>query len=76
MHVVDSTTKELVSTLKMNGTVDDIAFMHDGQHMLSIGDEGIVHVWDMNSRQCVHTFTDQVRICALQLAIHLITRNE
>ena len=60
MYVLDSNTKELISTLKMNGSVDDIAFMNDGRDMLSFGDEGIVHVWDMNSRQCVHTFVDEV----------------
>ena len=60
MQVLDSATKELVTTLKMNGSVDDIDFTHDGRNMLSIGDEGIVHVWDMNTRQCIHTFVDEV----------------
>jgi len=62
MHVLDSNTKELITTLKMNGTVNDIAFMHGGRHMLSVGDEGVVHIWDMNTRQCIHTFIDEVII--------------
>ena len=60
MHMLDSTTKELISTLKMNGSVEDISFMNDGRYMLSFGDEGKVHVWDMNSRVCVHAFADEV----------------
>ena len=60
MYILDATTKELVTTLKMNGTVDDVDFTQDGYRMLSIGDEGMVHVWDMNTRQCIHTFVDEV----------------
>lgn len=60
MHIIDSSTKELISNLKMNGTVEDIAFAQGGRYMLSFGDEGIVHVWDMDSLQCVHTFEDEV----------------
>ena len=60
MHVVDSKTKELVSTLKMNGNVEDIAFMDDGNQMLSFGSDGTVFVWDMNRRMCTSTFQDVV----------------
>ena len=60
MHLLDSSTKELISTLKMNGSVEDIAFAQDGRYMFSFGDEGVVNVWDLDARQCVHTFEDEV----------------
>ncbi|CAK8686394.1 unnamed protein product [Clavelina lepadiformis] len=69
MHVVDSTTKELVSTLKMNGTVEDIAFLNDGQQMLSFGDDAMVYVWDMRRRQCIDTFVDQGCVNGTAIAV-------
>jgi len=58
-HIVDSKTKELISTLKMNGSVEDVAFMDDGDTMLSFGSDAKVYVWDMKRRTCINTFEDR-----------------
>lgn len=58
IHLISSKTKEWIHTLKMNGSVEDIAFSADGSRMYSTGDDGMVYVWDMNSRQCLHNFFD------------------
>lgn len=60
MYVVSQTSKELIKTFKMNGSVEDVAFFNDGDSMLSYGDDGVVYTWDMNTLQCISTFSNQV----------------
>ena len=62
-------SKELVDNLKMNGTVDALAFSADGSRLFSVGDDGEVYVWDMNARQCVHRFTDEGCLHGTALAV-------
>jgi len=59
-HVVDAATKELMFSLKMNGSVEDLAFLNDGNQVLSFGDDGVVYNWDIRKRQCIGKFTDEV----------------
>ncbi|XP_014675635.1 PREDICTED: U3 small nucleolar RNA-associated protein 18 homolog [Priapulus caudatus] len=59
MHILSAKTKELISTLKMNGSVDAISFSSDGRQMFSHGDDGQVYMWDMGSRSCTHKFYDE-----------------
>ncbi|XP_071487417.1 U3 small nucleolar RNA-associated protein 18 homolog [Diadema antillarum] len=59
MYLLSAQTKELITTLKMNGTVDAITFTEDGSRMMSFGDDGEVYVWDMNTRDCIHKFVDR-----------------
>lgn len=47
----------------MNGSVEDVAFMDDGDTMLSFGSDAKVYVWDMKRRTCINTFEDRVRSC-------------
>ncbi|XP_029650420.1 U3 small nucleolar RNA-associated protein 18 homolog [Octopus sinensis] len=58
MHLVSSNSKEYLTSLKMNGSVDAAAFSKDGDRMFSFGSDGQVYVWDMNSRCCIHRFYD------------------
>eukprot|EP00057_Strongylocentrotus_purpuratus_P019458 XP_011673932.1 PREDICTED: U3 small nucleolar RNA-associated protein 18 homolog [Strongylocentrotus purpuratus] len=58
IHLLSAQTKELITTLKMNGTVDAVTFTPDGSKMMSFGDDCDVYVWDMNTRDCVHKFAD------------------
>ena len=57
---MDAKSKELISTLKMNGSVEDVAFMNNGDTMLSFGSDGKIYVWDMKRRTCINTFEDEV----------------
>lgn len=57
--LVSSKTKELIGTLKMNGTVRSVAFTHDGQQLLSSGGDGHVYHWDLRTRTCMHKGVDE-----------------
>ncbi|KAL5544782.1 hypothetical protein UlMin_008566 [Ulmus minor] len=57
--LVSSKTKELIGTLKMNGTVRSLAFTDDGKHLLSSGGDGQVYHWDLRTRICFHKAVDE-----------------
>lgn len=57
--LVSSKTKELIGTLKMNGTVRSLAFTSDGQQLLSSGGDGQVYNWDLRTRTCFHKGVDE-----------------
>ncbi|XP_062149276.1 U3 small nucleolar RNA-associated protein 18 homolog [Alnus glutinosa] len=57
--LVSTKTKELIGTLKMNGTVRSLAFADDGQQLLSSGGDGQVYHWDLRTRACFHKGTDE-----------------
>lgn len=59
MHLISSKSKEWITTLKMNGTVNSLAFTNDGTKLFSHGDDGQVYVWDIRSRDCIHRFMDE-----------------
>lgn len=57
--LVSTKTKELIGTLKMNGTVRSIAFTNDGQQLLSSGGDGQIYHWDLRTRTCFHKGMDE-----------------
>ncbi|KNA11109.1 hypothetical protein SOVF_138210 [Spinacia oleracea] len=57
--LVSAKTKELIGTLKMNGTARSIAFTDDGQQLLSSGGDGHVYLWDLRTRTCLHKGVDE-----------------
>ncbi|XP_074312518.1 U3 small nucleolar RNA-associated protein 18 homolog [Silene latifolia] len=57
--LVSSKTKELIGTLKMNGTVRSLAFSADGQKLLSSGGDGQIYHWDLRTRTCFHKGVDE-----------------
>lgn len=57
--LVSSKTKELIGTLKMNGSVRSIAFADDGKQLLSSGGDGQVYHWDLRTRTCFHKAVDE-----------------
>ncbi|XWS41077.1 hypothetical protein CRYUN_Cryun17cG0049600 [Craigia yunnanensis] len=57
--LVSSKTKELIGTLKMNGTVRSLAFADDGKKLLSSGGDGQVYHWDLRTRTCFHKAVDE-----------------
>lgn len=57
--LVSTKTKELVGTLKMNGTVRSMAFSGDGKTLLSSGGDGQIYHWDLRTRTCLHKGIDE-----------------
>lgn len=57
--LVSSKTKELIGTLKMNGTVRSVAFTDDGHQLLSSGGDGQIYHWDLRTRTCIHKGVDE-----------------
>lgn len=57
--LVSSKTKELIGTLKMNGTARSLAFTHDGKQLLSSGGDGQIYHWDLRTRTCIHKAVDE-----------------
>ncbi|XP_031562119.1 U3 small nucleolar RNA-associated protein 18 homolog isoform X2 [Actinia tenebrosa] len=68
MMLVSSRTKQWIGNLKMNGTVGAVTFSADGSHMFSTGSDGEVYIWDMNTRTCLHKFTDDGCLMGTSLA--------
>ncbi|XP_056438061.1 U3 small nucleolar RNA-associated protein 18 homolog [Gadus chalcogrammus] len=58
LHVLKLKTKEVVQSLKINGSVSGVAFSPDGSNVFAQSEEGEVYVWDMRSSRCVNKFAD------------------
>ncbi|XP_051142918.1 U3 small nucleolar RNA-associated protein 18 homolog [Andrographis paniculata] len=67
--LVSTKTKELIGTLKMNGTVRAVAFANDGQQLLSSGGDGRIYHWDLRTRTCFHIGTDEGCINSTALSV-------
>lgn len=67
--LVSSKTKELIGTLKMNGTVRSIAFSNDGQQLLSSGGDGQIYHWDLRTRSCLHKGADEGCLTGTALSV-------
>ncbi|KAK9087145.1 hypothetical protein Syun_029539 [Stephania yunnanensis] len=57
--LVSCRTKELIGTLKMNGSARALAFSNDGRQLLSSGGDGHVYHWDLRTRTCFHKTVDE-----------------
>ncbi|KAM7254073.1 hypothetical protein ACFE04_031755 [Oxalis oulophora] len=57
--LVSTKTKELIGTLKMNGTVRSLSFADDGNQLLSNGGDGQIYHWDLRTRTCIHKADDE-----------------
>uniref|UniRef100_A0A1J3J608 U3 small nucleolar RNA-associated protein 18 homolog n=1 Tax=Noccaea caerulescens TaxID=107243 RepID=A0A1J3J608_NOCCA len=57
--LVSTKTKELIGTVKMNGSVRSLAFSDDGKELLSSGGDGEVYVWDLRTRECLYKGDDE-----------------
>lgn len=67
--LVSTKTKELIGTLKMNGTVRSAAFTNNGQQLLTFGGDGRVYHWDLRTRSCFHIGVDEGCIKGTSLCV-------
>lgn len=51
-------SKQLVGSLKMNGSVRAVSFAKNGQELLGLGGDGEVYHWDVGTRRCIHKGRD------------------
>ncbi|XP_028268122.1 U3 small nucleolar RNA-associated protein 18 homolog [Parambassis ranga] len=58
LHMLTLKTKEVISSMKINGNVCGVAFSHDGRKVFANSEEGEVYVWDVRSSRCVNKFID------------------
>ncbi|MCO5594176.1 hypothetical protein L7F22_048200 [Adiantum nelumboides] len=56
--LTSSKSRQLVGTLKMNGSVRALSFAKEGHELLSLGGDGEVYHWDVGSRRCIHRGRD------------------
>ncbi|KFV63681.1 U3 small nucleolar RNA-associated protein 18, partial [Dryobates pubescens] len=59
LYLLSMKTKELVSTMKINGRCAASAFTPDSRQVYSYSKEGEVFIWDVRSRKCLHKFEDE-----------------
>uniref|UniRef100_A0A8C3CGC6 U3 small nucleolar RNA-associated protein 18 homolog n=1 Tax=Cairina moschata TaxID=8855 RepID=A0A8C3CGC6_CAIMO len=59
LHLLSMKTKELISTMKVNGRSTASAFTSDSSKVYSYSKEGEVFIWDVRSRKCLHKFEDE-----------------
>ncbi|KAL4856937.1 U3 small nucleolar RNA-associated protein 18 [Chlorella vulgaris] len=52
-------SKQMVGTLKMNGTARTGAFSADGTQLLTSGGDGTVYVWDLRTQRCMQRYQDE-----------------
>ncbi|KAI7839207.1 hypothetical protein COHA_007020 [Chlorella ohadii] len=52
-------TKQMVGSLKMNGTARTGAFTTDGTQLLTSGGDGTVYVWDLRTQRCLQRYQDE-----------------
>eukprot|EP00250_Pteridium_aquilinum_P011421 c20055_g1_i1 orf=512-2092(-) len=62
-------SKQLVGTLKMNGSVRAVSFAKDGQELLGLGGDGEVYHWDIGTRRCLHRGRDEGCIKGTTLSV-------
>ncbi|ODM99520.1 U3 small nucleolar RNA-associated protein 18 [Orchesella cincta] len=68
IYLYSSRSKEVITTLKMNGEVSSVTFNKDGSKMLSVGDGQDIFCWDMKNRVCCAKYTDISLQYATQVA--------
>ncbi|NXG49472.1 UTP18 protein, partial [Psilopogon haemacephalus] len=59
LYLLSMKTKELISTMKINGRCTTSAFTPDSSQIYSYSKEGEVFIWDVRSRKCLHKFEDE-----------------
>ncbi|OAY69924.1 U3 small nucleolar RNA-associated protein 18 homolog [Ananas comosus] len=65
--LISSKTKELIGTLKMNGSARSLAFVSGGKELVSSGGDGHVYHWDLRTRKCIHKGIDEGSIAGTAL---------
>ncbi|XP_077475997.1 U3 small nucleolar RNA-associated protein 18 homolog [Stigmatopora argus] len=68
LHKLTLKTKEVVSSMKMNGEVVDVALSADGSKVFAHSEDGEVYVWDARSNRCLGKFPDDGCVAGTAIA--------
>ncbi|KAF5900024.1 U3 small nucleolar RNA-associated protein 18, partial [Clarias magur] len=69
LHLMTMKTKEVVRSMKANGSVCAAAFNSDGSKIFTNSEDGEVFIWDVRSSKCVNRFGDDGCVTATSLAV-------
>eukprot|EP00299_Pterocystis_sp_00344_P008491 c3247_g1_i1.p1 GENE.c3247_g1_i1~~c3247_g1_i1.p1 ORF type:complete len:517 (-),score=115.27 c3247_g1_i1:9-1559(-) len=60
-HVVltDPVTQQEAMVLKASSAVNGVTFVKNGTHLVTVGKQGLVHVFDLRIQRCLHVAQDQ-----------------
>ncbi|XP_066598487.1 U3 small nucleolar RNA-associated protein 18 homolog isoform X2 [Prorops nasuta] len=58
IYLFDSSSKELITTLKMNYKCNAVTFTQDSNKLITNGNGNEIHIWDIASRRCIHRAID------------------
>ncbi|XP_057571487.1 U3 small nucleolar RNA-associated protein 18 homolog isoform X2 [Hippopotamus amphibius kiboko] len=67
-HLLSMKTKELISSMKINGRIAASTFSSDSKKVYASSGDGEVYVWDVNSRKCLNRFVDEGSLYGLSIA--------
>ncbi|EPQ08987.1 U3 small nucleolar RNA-associated protein 18 like protein [Myotis brandtii] len=67
-HLLSMKTKELISSMKVNGRIAASTFSSDSKKVYASSADGEVYVWDVNSRKCLNRFVDEGSLYGLSIA--------
>ncbi|XP_059526563.1 U3 small nucleolar RNA-associated protein 18 homolog [Myotis daubentonii] len=67
-HLLSMKTKELISSMKVNGRIAASTFSSDSKKVYTSSADGEVYVWDVNSRKCLNRFVDEGSLYGLSIA--------
>ncbi|XP_077590747.1 U3 small nucleolar RNA-associated protein 18 homolog [Stigmatopora nigra] len=68
LHRLTLKTKEVVSSMKINGEVVDVALSADGSKVFVHSEDGEVYVWDARSSRCLCKFFDDGCVAGTAIA--------
>lgn len=69
LHLMTTKTREVVRSMKMNGSVCAAAFTPDSSKIFANSQEGEVFIWDVQSSKCLKKFADDGCVRGTSLAL-------
>ncbi|KAI2644517.1 hypothetical protein H4Q32_031077 [Labeo rohita] len=69
LHLMTTKTREVIRSMKMNGSVCAAAFTADSSKIFANSQEGEVFIWDVQSSKCLKKFADDGCVQGTSLAL-------
>ncbi|XP_043785841.1 U3 small nucleolar RNA-associated protein 18 homolog isoform X1 [Apis laboriosa] len=69
IFLLTTSSKELISTLKMNARCRALAFTPDSNMLITHGDSNEIYIWDVNNRICIHRAIDDGCLSCASIAM-------